>query len=306
MVAVAAALAISACGPVEPSVEFDHSTFEGFDVISYVPPDPVGLVYLFHGTLGSAQFAEKVETVDTLNELIDRGYGFVSTDSTQRTGNRRWNVFDPSLQSNPDLARLTRLQDHVVDTTAVDEDTPLLGIGMSNGARFVSLWGQTWSDASYPISAIAMYMGTIAPPVASGGGLSVPTYFVTAENDFTSPPQPIIDDRDATAALGTPTALHVAQEQSLSWTRFVRIPGVDRDEADSIVEALVATGAWNSAGVRQVSIEHAVNLSSQAQLPASVGPQRAEILNQCAVVLAVHQMRGDVKIPVADFFELHV
>ena len=64
-------------------------------MISYVPEHPRGMVYLFHGTNGSANFAERVETTDVLNRLVARGYGFVSTSSTERTGDKRWNVSDP-------------------------------------------------------------------------------------------------------------------------------------------------------------------------------------------------------------------
>lgn len=308
--ALAAALFVfvcawAGCGPVTPVVELSTWRFEGFDVVSYVPDDPVGLVYVFHGSQGSAGFATKVETVDTLNELIDRGYGFVATESTQRTGNRRWNVFDPSQVTNPDLARLARLQRHLVDDTAVTDQTPLVGLGMSNGARFVSLWGTGWADAGYPVRAIAMYMGTIAPPVAAGGGLDVPTFFVTAEHDYTSPPGPIMADHDATAAHGTPTGLVVAREQPLTSARFLRIPDIDGVEAGAIVAALVATGAWDDQGHRLVPIDEAVTRAAGAELPASVAPQRGEIANQVAFVLAVHQMRGDVRGEVGAFFDRH-
>ena len=133
-----------------PTVQWQRSTFEGFQVISYVPEHPRGMVYLFHGTGGSASFAERIETTDVLNRLVARGYGFVSTSSTERTGDKRWKVTDPSLTTNPDLARLVRLQAHLVATTGLDANTPLVGIGMSNGARFVTLWGQAWRNAGYP------------------------------------------------------------------------------------------------------------------------------------------------------------
>jgi hypothetical protein len=296
------AAVLAACGPVTPSVAFTHSTFEGFDVYSYVPAHPTGVVYLFHGSLGSADFATKVETVDTLNELISRGYGFVATESTERTGTKRWDVFDPSLATNPDLARLTRLQTHMVDTTAMTSTTPLFGLGMSNGARFVSLWGQAWKDAGYPVQAIAMYMGRIAP-APSAAGLTVPTYFVSAVNDVTSPLGPIVADYNATRALGTPVELTIAQEQPLSASRFLRIPGIDGNEANAVFNAFVATGAWDSHGNRLVSVADADSRAVNATLPAAVGAQRAEIINQVRLVLAEHQMRGDVKVPVADFFD---
>jgi hypothetical protein len=299
-------VAPAGCDPVTPAVTFTRSTFEGFDVVSYVPDHPVGLAYLFHGTGGSAGFATRVETVDTLNELIARGYGFVATESTERTGDERWDVDDGSLATNPDLARLARLQDHLEDTTALDAATPLVGIGMSNGARFASLWGQAWAGAGYPVRALAMYMGRIAPPVARGGGLTVPTFFVTAENDFTVPPDGVIADYFTTTAQGTPTGLVVAREQPLTAARFLRIAGVDQAAADATFAALVATGAWDADGHRPVPIDEAVTRLAGTQLPAAVGPVANEVVNQCALVLAVHQMRGDVKVPVADFLSRYV
>jgi hypothetical protein len=297
-------LALGGC-VVRPSVPFSHWQFEGFAVVSHIPDAPTGIVYVFHGSGGSAGFAEKVETVDVLNALIERGYGFVATESTERTGNRRWNVSNPSLSTNPDLARLTRLHQYLVDSTPVTAATPILGLGMSNGARFVSLFGQTWEDASYPVGAIAMYMGRIAAPVEATGGLTIPTFFVTAENDFTSPPGPIIADHDATAAMGTPTELSVAQERKLSASRFLRIPGIDNSEANAIVAALVEAGIWNEAGSRIVSIDEAVSRLASVAFPSSTNPQRPDIIDQCALVLAVHQMRGDFKVPNADFFDQH-
>jgi poly(3-hydroxybutyrate) depolymerase len=130
------------------------STFEGFPVVSYVPTHPVGLVYVFHGTGGSADFATKLETVDMLNHLVAAGYGFVSTDSTNRTS-KQWDTGSLSLTANPDLARLSRLHAHLVSTGAITTTTPIYAIGMSRGAGFASVFAQAFRDAGYPVAAIA-------------------------------------------------------------------------------------------------------------------------------------------------------
>jgi hypothetical protein len=303
---IALALLATACGPVTPLVEPERWEFEGLRVVSYVPDEPVAVAYVFHGSGGSAAFADKVETVDVLNELTARSYAWIATESTERTGDKRWEVRDPSLASNPDLARLVRLHAHLVATSDVDASTPLVGVGMSNGARFVTLWGQTWADAGYPVAAIAPYMGRIAAPVEASGGLRVPAYFVTAQNDFTSPPGPIVANYDATLALGTPTELHVAREARLTATRFTRIPGVDLGASRAVFDALVTAGLWNAAGDRVVSVDEVVARAPTVTLPTSVAARRADILDQEAVVLAVHQMRGDRKKQMADFFALHL
>ncbi|HYP48815.1 MAG TPA: hypothetical protein VEQ61_09290 [Thermoleophilaceae bacterium] len=288
---------------VTPAVPFKHSSFEGFEVISHIPDNPRGLVYVFHGTLGSASFAEKVETMDVLNRLARDGYGFVSTESTERAGDRRWNVSDGSLATNADLARLVRLHASLVAMTPLSSATPVLGIGMSNGARFVTLWGQAWKNAGYPVRAIWASMGRIATPVSGAGQLTVPTVFSTAVNDFTSRPGPIILDFNDTRAAGTPAELYVSQERKLSAERYSRIPGVDMAEAQQIREALTATGVWNAEGTRVVAdIQQAVAQADTVRLPASVAGVASEVRNQTALQLAVHQFTAEYAGQVAAFF----
>lgn len=259
-----AAAGLAACvTPITPSVFYQSSTFEGFEVISYVSANPTGMIYLFHGSGGSANFATKVDTVDVLDKFVAEGYGFVSTSSTERTGDKRWDPSNPSLTTNPDLARLVRLQAHLVATTPLEATTPLAGIGMSNGSRFVTLWGETWKDAGYPVKVLWASHGKIADPVTASGGLTVPTVFSTSSNDFTSPPFPIAVGHQVTTQAGTPGLFLNSQERALTATTYPRIPGVDATEANAVVAALKATGVWNAQGIRVVAdIQVAVNQAS--------------------------------------------
>jgi predicted esterase len=302
-----AVVALAGGCAITPAVPFKHSTFEGFDVISYVPDHPRGLVYLFHGTGGSANFAEKIETIDVLNRLIARGYGFVSTSSTERTGNKRWLVTDPSLTTNPDLARLTRLQANLVATTPVDANTPLVGIGMSNGARFVTTWGQSFKNGGYPVKAIWASHGTTAPPYDQAGQLTVPVVFSTSENDFTVPPGGVIQSFITAHNAGTPSEIFASHERNLNAAQYQRIPGIDPSEAKQIFFSLVATGVWDGNGKRvEPDIETAANRALAANLPGSVAPQRIEIENETALLLAVHQFTAEYADQVIAFFDRYV
>ena len=305
-----AATGLAACvTPVTPSVVYEHSTFEGFDVISYVPAHPRGLIYLFHGSGGSADFATKVDTVEVLNRFVAEGYGFVSTSSTERTGDKRWDQSNASRTTNPDLARLVRLQADLVATTPVDSTTPLAGIGMSNGSRFVTLWGQTWKDAGYPVKVIWASHGKIADPVTAAGGLTVPTVFSTSVNDFTSPPFPIALGYQATVQKGTPGLFFMSQERSLAASTYLRIPGVDSTEANAIVVALKGTGVWNAQGVRVVpNIQVAVTRAQTAVLPASISADGLgnDVINETARVLAIHQFTPEFLTPIDAFFTTYI
>jgi hypothetical protein len=304
------ALALAALLPgcaVVPTVQWQNSTFEGFPVISYVPEHPKGMLYVFHGTGGSANFATRLETTDVINRFVARGYGFVSTSSTERTGDMRWDVFDPSLTTNPDLARLARLQAHLVATTGLEANTPLVGIGMSNGARFVTTWGQAWRNAGYPVKAIWASHGRTAPPFDGPGQLTVPTVFSTAENDFTVPPGGVIRSFLTAHDAGTPSEIYVSQERRLSAPPYERIPGIDQAESKQIVSAMIATGVWNAQGDRvEPDIQTAAAKAQSATLPASVQAQRVEIVNETALQMAVHQFTAEYAEQVIAFFTRYV
>jgi len=292
-----------ACRPVTANETWDEWEFEGFSVYSYVPGDPVGLVYFFHGSGGSAEFATKIETTDAINELVSRGYAFVATESTLRSGTKRWDVRDPSLVTNPDLARLARLREEMISTTAIGPDTPILGVGMSNGARMVTLFGQSFADAGYPVAAIAPYGGRVAAPVTASGGLTVPTFFLMNVNDLIVDNSQIVADYEATAANGTPTRLITKFEEPLRAMRFTRIPTVDETEAEAIREALEDTGVWDSTGTLIIDIEPAVGLLLTVDLPTSVRSETAAIRSQVQAMLGLHQFTALHKSLLADFFD---
>jgi hypothetical protein len=310
---VGATLAVAGLGacvtPITPSVVYQESTFEGFDVISYIPENPRALIYLFHGSGGSANFATKVDTVDVLNRFVAEDYGFVSTSSTERTGDKRWDPSNPSLTTNPDLARLVRLQAHLVATTPLESTTPLAGIGMSNGSRFVTLWGETWSDAGYPVEVIWASHGKIADPVTASGGLTVPTVFSTSVNDFTSPPFPIAVGYQLTLQAGTPALYLSSQERALNPSTYLRISGVDSTEANGITAALKGTGVWNAQGVRVVpDIQQAVAQAQTAVFPASIYADGLgnDVINETARVLAIHQFTSEFFTQVDAFFDTYI
>ncbi|MGZ8752030.1 MAG: hypothetical protein ACXW1S_03530, partial [Acidimicrobiia bacterium] len=235
--------------------------------------------------------------------------GFVSTSSTERTGDKRWDPGNPSLTTNPDLARLVRLQAHLVATTPLEATTPLAGIGMSNGSRFVTLWGETWHDAGYPVEVIWASHGRIADPVTASGGLTVPTVFSTSVNDFTVGPFSIVLGYQATVTAGTPALFLSSQERALTASTYLRIPGVDGTEANAIIAALKGTGVWNAQGARVVpDIQVAVNQAQSAVFPASIYTDGLanDVANETARLLAAHQFTSEFVPQVDAFFDTYV
>lgn len=304
--AVVAAIAViaTAC-QVVPHYTASTSTFEGFPVISYVPPDPTGIVFLFHGTNGSVNIATKLEMVDMLNHLVARGYGFVSTSSTNRTA-KQWDNVSLSLTNNPDLARLSHLHASLVATGKITDHTPIYAIGMSQGAGFASVFAQAFENAGYPVAAIAPSHGPIPAVVRLSGGLTVPALFALGKND------PIVDNAQVAtqvaqvAQSGVPTELHIEPETLLRPARFLRVPGIDPDTANAIFSAAVNAGLFDSAGHRLVSIAAIEAAFPQLSLPASVTTdQKRMLLDETEVVLAVHVYSATYASQTVAFFDAH-
>lgn len=220
-------------GPVEETYPVDETSFEGFDVVRHLPPDPTALAFVFHGTGGSAQVARRVEPVDLLNGLVADGMGFVATESTDRDDLVKWDKSSVDPDDNPDLARLFRLRDAMIDDGEIGEQTPIVAFGMSNGAAFTSVFGYATAEAGWPIRALSMHAGPVVAAVRNNGGLRVPTFFVVSANDT------VVDNDNIHAAYedmrdtGVEVAWHQVEETALTADRFTRIPGVDEEAAAS-------------------------------------------------------------------------
>jgi dienelactone hydrolase len=295
--------------PVRPTYSAQQSSFEGHEVYSSIPAHPVGVVYMFHGTGGGAGFVNKLETVDLLNTFVSQGYGFVSTDSTNRT-TKQWNVTDPSVATNPDLARLAKLRHFIIATTTVTASTPTYGIGMSNGSAFAALWAATSERTGMKVSAVGLYMSAPRPVVFQTGGLEVPTFMVIAQNDTVTNPSRERAVLRRIAANGTPTELKEVVQQPIMAARYLRIPGVTQAMANAIVDAYQQAGVIDAKGNLIVPLPN-VRAGEQAKpfgvtLPSSLSrSQNQAASNETLATIGEHQFNAEFKVQNMEFFSTH-
>jgi hypothetical protein len=302
--ALAVALIATACA-ITPGYPPTNSSFEGFPVNSFVPANPRGVVFMFHGTNGRADFSEKLESVDMLNHLVLAGYGFVSTESTDRTA-KQWNNIDLSVNNNVDLARLKRLYLSMIADGRITATTPIYAIGMSQGAGFASVFAQAFKNAGYPVAAIAPSHGPIPVAVRNGGGLTVPALFALGANDPTVDNAAVLRQVFQVSQTGVPVAAYVEPETTLSSIRFLRVPGIDGPTAGAIVAAMVSAGLYDAAGHRLVGIDAVEAAMPGLALPASVSfDQRKMIIDEVEVVMAVHVYSATYSSQTVAFFDAH-
>jgi dienelactone hydrolase len=299
-----AAIVAAGCAVV-PSYAPSNTTFEGFPVISYVPPQPAGIVFVFHGTGGGATFATKLETVDMLNHVTAAGYGFVSTESTNRT-TKQWDTSSLSLSANPDLARLARLYASLQASHAISATTPIYAIGMSRGAGFASVFAQAFKNAGYPVAAIAPSHGQIPISVRASGGLTVPAFFALGANDPMVDNAQVVAQVHDVAANGVPASVTIEPETALQSARFLRVPGIDGPTANAIFQVLVDAGLWDSGGHRRVDIPTIESRLPTLTYPANVTTdQKLDLRSEIDVVLAVHEYSATYASQTVAFFQAH-
>ncbi len=112
------------------------------------PKGHKGLVFLFHGSGGSAaQFEGSFESLYFIRELLNAGYAVAITECEEATlkkdtngdGHRRWNYLPADIQRNVDYANIHIIKDAFLKEGLIDKSTPLFAAGMSNGGAFAGL-----------------------------------------------------------------------------------------------------------------------------------------------------------------------
>ncbi len=147
-----------------------HTTanFNSIPVSYYIPPSPIGLVFLFHGTGGTGlgHFTGS-EFLSLARDLVAGGFAVAAFDCLNReTG--QWNTTIAGTE-NPDVVRLNGVITAMKAQGLVAQDIPLFAFGHSNGGQFshfsspVMRWTAVYiSCVQGSASASASYTGPVA------------------------------------------------------------------------------------------------------------------------------------------------
>lgn len=119
-----------------PQWAFTTETLNGVQVLSYVPPNPVGLIFVFHGLTERAKevVQDDIESLIFCLDAVAAGYGVVAPDSIGPSG-VSWDDTTP-LATNPDVLNIKAIVQAFLARGAITSQTPLLAVGNSKGAFF--------------------------------------------------------------------------------------------------------------------------------------------------------------------------
>ena len=115
------------------------------NVYYYFPVARKGVVYLCHGTGGSAQnLVNNLEWKEMINDLVYAGYAIVVTEAEEVTLNQdlngdgkiRWGLLPVDTTANVDYGNIRALTDTFYARGYTQPSVPRYSIGMSNGGAF--------------------------------------------------------------------------------------------------------------------------------------------------------------------------
>jgi hypothetical protein len=117
------------------------------NVYSCFPDGMKGVIYIFHGTGGSAEGSiSKTENRSFVDAAIADSFGVLITEAEEITlntdlngdGRLRWSVFPLDSVFNTDYANLKIITDTFINRGAFTNGTPRFAFGMSNGGSYSS------------------------------------------------------------------------------------------------------------------------------------------------------------------------
>jgi len=117
-------------------------------VYSYFPAGHKGIVYLLHGTGGTAlNLVNNFEFIQLIKDLVTDGFAVIVTEAEEATtgvdanadGKLRWLTTPVDTLTNVDYVNIRNITDTFYNRGITDRSKPRYSIGMSNGGSFSSL-----------------------------------------------------------------------------------------------------------------------------------------------------------------------
>lgn len=278
-----------------PAWDLTQETINGVDVLYYIPPNPVGVIFRLHGTGGNAQTTlSSVESRMFSNDAVAAGYGIIALSSVDRV-NGEWSLSPPP--NNPDIINVQAVITNFRQRGLIAASVPLFAQGTSRGGIFSSLvvyFLNFQADAIY----IAYGANLIMPQTA------VPTIFCLAANDD----QEMVGqagNQNAYAqvmglkARGISASYNLHQSSPVYPERFERIAALNVDDSHAIYNALKASNFLDS---RDFLRENPRTSNWQSVIPTQYQQNVTAIQTVLGAAYANHNFYSDYNSRVLKFF----
>jgi len=284
-----------------------------FNVYYYFPASPIGIVYLFHGTGGSAEnFIYGVENRSFTNAAIARGYAIVSMDAEEVTlnqdidgdGGRRFMTQPIDTINNVDYRNIKKITIEFINRGWITPSTPRFSIGMSAGSNFSAATSYIWNFTGAGYCSRAQNTGFDVR-------LSPFAYRLARYDDNPSYNYPIgLQQATANVALldsrGICNDLYENDRQPIYPERFARVPGISVANSILMYNELVVNNQIDANGFAlNSSVIEANVLANPSAYPTIVSFVNSGItgmVSQIGASNAEHSFYSDYNAATLDFF----
>ncbi|MCB9684723.1 MAG: hypothetical protein H6735_06790 [Alphaproteobacteria bacterium] len=279
---------------ISPLHAFEDVAFEGERVSYWIPDEPRAVLMPLHGSGGGFDTITQIDWIALYNLLEAESVAVVLTQSRDRVDGV-WEL-EPVDVDNPDIQWLGRLRDHLVATTPLAEDTPVLFTSFSNGAHFVTRAVNVLDDEGWDIRAFSAHQGKSYQEGA------VPGFFVSAENDETGATGAEYVDASerCEASTGVPCPAVIGTEIPLDPRWFARLPRYDEEQSGRLFDELVEMGIVDPDGRRLIDLADLEQVLSVYEHD-SKAPDPSMVSAQLRVVWATHRFSSQHVRQEADF-----
>ena len=300
-----------------PAYSITYELMQGlnnpFNVYYYFPPNPIGIVYLFHGTGGSAEnFIYGVENRSFTNAAIARGYAIVSMDAEEVTlnqdidgdGGRRFMTQPIDTISNVDYRNIKKITIEFINRGWITANTPRFSNGMSAGAVFSAATSAIWNFTGVGYCAKAQNTGFDVR-------LSPFAFRLSRYDDNASYNYPVgLQQAMANVALldtrGICNDLYENDRQPIYPERFARVPGISVANSILMYNELVVNNQIDANGYAlNSSVIEANVLANPSAYPTIVSFVNSGItgmVSQIGASNAEHSFYSDYNAATLDFF----
>lgn len=299
-----------------PAYNINYEQIMGADnlknVYSFFPPNPKGLLYLFHGTSGSASnWITTVEYRSFVNRAIADTFAIIVTEAEEITlntdlngdGKLRWQGFPLDTVNGIDYQNIKIITDTFINRGDLSPLLPKFSVGMSNGGSFSA-------TTSYALNYKAGISYCASSAQAIFGIRNNPFAFRMAKYDDNAEVGPEGNyeawQNDSTLqARGICHDYKIIDRQPIYPERFTRIPGVSVATSIAIFNQLSNNGQLNSENyaLHSDTIKNHI-LANPVLYSSFIGltnEQRIEVLSQISASNAEHKFYSDYNFESLDF-----
>lgn len=274
-------------------------------VYSYFPPSHKGIVFLLHGTGGSAQqVSSQFEAQQLIREIVGDGFAVIITEAEEVTtgvdangnGKLQWASTPTDTLTNVDYVNIRNITDTFYRRGTSNRSIPRYSLGMSNGGAFSST-----------LSYVYNYKAGISYCAQSGSLLaavsSVPLQFCMQRWD--SHPEvgaagnaTALSNSQALTARGICSKYFINEHSPLYPERFARRSDISVATSTALFNEIKAKGFLDAKNyfLNTSTTYSSAVIATPAQYPVYLGltlNQKLYVLEQIDCCYSDHQMFSD-------------